>query len=132
LAHVLAVPEIYSDQILDALRCLAVAGVAVIAYRTAKDAANTHGRWWSIWRSAAWCGAIAFLAAMLLGKPSCEDGGDRMVGSCELEAESGFEATTDQRAAQFLFFILILGVPALSGAMNGQSYSRPPAASKIG
>jgi hypothetical protein len=119
-------PEIYSEQIWDAVRSLALTAVAVFVFKTARDAAKGMGRWSAGWRSVAWCCGIAAFAAFSLGEPSCEEQGDPLRGGCEVVADDGFEPSIDERLALFVFWALILTTPALFGVADGASQFRPP------
>lgn len=109
------VPEVYSEQFFRALQALFVAGIAGYAFQTAKEAALNHGRWRSASRSLAWCLGLAAFAAVVMGEPSCEENGDPPRGGCEVYADDGYEPSFDDRMARFIFFAMILTIPALVG-----------------
>ena len=111
--------ELYVDQIYKVGHGLLIAAIAYKAYKLASDAAKRYGRFPVLWKGAAWCFGIALVAALLLGQPSCDGAGDRIFGSCE-HLESGFSPTLEQRGARFLYFFLLLCLPAAYGSLTAR------------
>lgn len=119
-------PEIYSDQFYSVTRDLLVAAVAYTVYKLARDSADTRGRWGALWRGSGWAMGLALLAAVLMGQPSCALDGDPLRGGCEELAGEGYIPSMDRRAARFLYFALLLGVPVVAGVMNARQNALRP------
>jgi len=66
-----------------------------------------------------WCGGIALFASITLGNPTCEQQADPVYGGCEYYADDGYEPTTEQRAANFAYFMTLLYIPVVFGAFSG-------------
>lgn len=111
-------PEIYANELWRAAQALMFAAIAGYSFKTAKEAALTHGRWWSAWRGGAWALGIALVASVAMGTPSCEDPGSSVSGGCDTYADDGYDPTFDQRASRFLFLAILMGVPAVVGAAS--------------
>lgn len=62
----------------------------------------------------------------MMGNPSCEESGDPLSGGCEQYADDGYEPTLEQRGARFLFWTLLLGIPASFGLMDSRRYAANP------
>lgn len=114
----------HTHEIFKVARDLLVAGVVVLAYKTARDAAMP--RWGVAWRGFLWCAGLAFFAAVSMGQPSCEEQGDPLRGTCEQYADDGFDPTTDQRVGRFLYLFLLLYVPVLICVAGERNNPRPP------
>ncbi len=117
--------EALGSETLQAGRDLAVAGLVYLAYKTAKAAGNNQGRRAALGKGLAYCLGIALLAAVMVGQPSCEEG-DALFGGCSRHADNGFAPSGDQRAATFLYWLLIFGVPVTMGAMAALPHASNP------
>lgn len=98
-------------------RDLAMAGIAYLAYRTAKGASKSTGRVPALLKGGGFILVLAALAAFNMGKANCEDS-DPLYGGCSQYADNGFEPTDEQRGATFLYWVLFLGVPVAMGALS--------------
>ena len=106
----------YTNEIARAVQHLLIAGIAFLAYRTARDAKMST--WPTVWRGLLWCSGLAAFAAITLGQPSCDEQGDPIHGGCEAYADDGFDPTVDQRIGRFLYLFTLLSVPVLIGAVD--------------
>ncbi|KKU91387.1 MAG: hypothetical protein UY22_C0043G0008 [Candidatus Amesbacteria bacterium GW2011_GWC1_48_10] len=108
-----------SDEIFKALGYLLIAGVVSFAWKTARD--NTRGGSWKevLWKGFLWCAGIALFTSFTLGSPSCEERTDPVFGGCEYYADDGYEPTTDQRVANFAYFMTLLYIPVVLGVYYG-------------
>lgn len=118
-------PDIFSDQLIQVARDLALAGVIYLAYKMARDASKASGRISALWKGGAISLAVAAFAALTLGNPSCTDG-DPLFGGCSEYADNQYTPTSDQRGATFLYFALLFGLPVAMGAMSVQGHPLNP------
>lgn len=107
------------DEIFRALGYLLIAGVAFFAWKLARDNAKGGKLKSVLWKGFLWCGGIALFASFTLGNPSCIEQSDPVYGGCEYYADDGFEPTTEQRTANFAYFMTLLYIPVVFGAFNG-------------
>lgn len=112
--------EIILSEIFKAVRYLFIAGIVYFAYKTAHDNSIKSGYKSVLWKGFLWIVMIAFFTSITLGNPSCESGPDPLYGGCEYYADDGFEPTTEQRLANFLYFMTLLYVPVVFGAFDGR------------
>jgi hypothetical protein len=73
-----------------------------------------------------WCFGIAAFAAFSMGSPSCEQPGDPLSGGCEEYADDGYDPTSEQRGARFLFWAVLLTTPVIFGVMDSRKYRSNP------
>jgi len=106
-------------EIFRALGYLIVAGIALFAWKQARDNAKGGKLKEILWKGFLWCAGIAFFASITLGNPTCEVQSDPVYGGCEQYADDGFEPTTEQRAASFTYFMTLFYIPVGFGAFNG-------------
>jgi len=106
-------------EILRALGYLLIAGVALFAWKTARDNAVDGKLKQVLWKGFLWCAGIALFASFTLGNPSCIEQSDPVYGGCEQYVDDGFKPTTEQRAANFTYFMTLLYIPVVFGAFNG-------------
>jgi hypothetical protein len=118
--------EVYSDTVWDVVRTLVLALIARQAYNITRDYGEKAGRWLALLKGSAWIAGIAFFAAAMTGNPSCEVPGDPLGGGCEQYADDGYEPTLEQRGARFLFWALMLGLPAGFGLMDARRHANNP------
>jgi|TARA_Y100001001_G_C7897313_1_gene270374 hypothetical protein len=118
--------EFYSDTLWDVGRTLFLAFIAFQAYKMTRDYGEKAGRWSALLKGIAWVAGIALFAAAMMGNPSCEESGDPLYGGCEQYADDGYEPTLEQRGARFLFWTLLLGIPAGFGLMDSRRYAANP------
>ncbi len=116
--------ELYSETFYDVLRLLICAVAAFHALKLTREHGEKAGRLAALGRAAGWIAGIAVFAAVMTGSPSCEDSDP--ISGCYQDADDGYEPTMDQRGAKFLFWVLLLGVPAGIGVMQSQRYSVDP------
>ena len=111
--------EIIFNEIFRALGYLLVAGAALVAYSMARD--NAKGGKFKIilWKGFLWCGGIALFASITMGNPTCEYQSDP-TGGCEQWADDGYEPTTEQRVANFAYFMTLLYIPVIFGVFKGK------------
>ncbi|MCW6529736.1 hypothetical protein NED98_05710 [Sphingomonas sp. MMSM20] len=118
-------PETYSHQLFEALRILLLAGVVLFAWKTAREAAEKSGRWIALRNGMLWSLGIALFAAVMAGRPSCEES-DPLRGGCEQYADDGREVSKDERGGTFIFWAVLLNVPVMFGVMDGRRYVANP------
>lgn len=116
--------EVYFDTIYEVARALCLAFLALQAYNLTRDYGEKAGRFSALSRAAAWIAGIAIFAAVMTGSPSCEESDP--IGGCYQYADDGYEPTLDERGTKFLFWGLLLGVPAGFGLMKARRYSADP------
>ncbi|PKL72685.1 hypothetical protein CVV26_00245 [Candidatus Kuenenbacteria bacterium HGW-Kuenenbacteria-1] len=110
--------ETIFDEIFKALGYLFIAGIVYFAWKTANDNA-TGGKYKTVlWKGFLWCAGIALFASITLGNPTCEERSDPVYGGCEQYADDGYEPTTEQRAAKFAYFMTLLYIPVVIGALK--------------
>lgn len=96
--------DVLGSEAIQAGRDLAIAGLAYLAFKTARQATASAGR-------------IPVL--LTLGNPSRDDG-DPLFRSCAQSADNGFKPSDAQRAGTFLYWLLLFGVPIGMGAMSAR------------
>ena len=111
--------EAISHEVFRALGYLLIAGVVWFAWKQGHDNARGGKLKEVLWKGLLWCVGIALFASFTLGNPSCEIQGDPVYGGCEQYADDGYEPTTEQRAASFAYFLILLYMPVVIGAFNG-------------
>lgn len=117
--------DIFSDELFRVARDLAVAGLVYLAYKTAKDAGNNQGRRAALLKGWGYCIGIAIFAAVMLGRPSCEDA-DPLYGGCSQQDDDGYIPSSSQRGATFLYWMLLFGVPVTMGVMAALPHAANP------
>lgn len=118
--------EIVADQLWDAARTLILSAIIYFAYKTAKEAGENNGRWIALRNGTLWCIGIAFFAAATMGSPSCEQTDDPIRGGCSEYADDGFDPTSDQRLARFLFWFVLLTAPVVVGVLESRQFAAKP------
>lgn len=63
---------------------------------------------------------MAFFAGSAMGSPTCEEQSDPVYGGCSQYADDGYEATTEQKVAQFGYYLTLLYIPVILGAIKGR------------
>lgn len=111
--------EIVFDEIFKALGYLFIAGIVYFAWKTAYDAAKKEGLKQALWKGFLWCGGLALLAVIFLGRPTCEDSSDPVFGGCDSYADNGYEPTVNERFAKLAYFITLFYVPVVLGSYKG-------------
>lgn len=113
--------EVIYHEIFRAIKYLLIAGVVYFAYKTARDNAE-DGKYKNVlWKGLLWCMGIGLFASLTLGNPTCIEQSDPVYGGCEQYADNGYEPSTEQRIASFVYFIILLYVPVVAGAMGIRS-----------
>ncbi|BCX16101.1 MAG: hypothetical protein KatS3mg098_330 [Candidatus Parcubacteria bacterium] len=111
--------ELIFHEIFRALGYLLIAGVVLFAWKTARDNSKDGKLKEVLWKGLLWCAGIALFASFTLGNPSCIEQSDPVYGGCEQYADDGFEPTTEQRVANFAYFMTLLYIPVVFGAFSG-------------
>lgn len=114
--------DLVFDEIWRALSYLLIAGIVYYAWKLAYENAGSNYKE-TLWKGLLWCGGIALFASVSLGSPSCLSGSDPVYGGCEEYADDGFEPTNEQRAAHFAYYLTLLYVPVVTGALMGKNKS---------
>jgi hypothetical protein len=110
--------DIIFDEIFKALGYLFIASIIYFAWKTANDNAE-NGRYKTVlWKGFLWCAGLALFASITLGNPTCEESSDPVYGGCEQYADDGYEPTPEQRSAEFAYFMTLLYIPVVMGALN--------------
>ncbi len=112
-----------TNEIFRALGYLLIAGVAWYAWKLADDNARGGRLKEVLWKGLLWCGALALFASISLGNATCEVEGDPLYGGCEQYADDGYEPTTEQRTARFVYILALLYIPVAIGAFTGDKKS---------
>lgn len=112
--------DVISDEIFRALGYLLIAGVIYIAGKTASDNSKDGKYKTVLWKGFLWCAGIALFASVTLGNPSCESYDDPLYGGCEYYADDGYEPTTEQRVGSFAYFMTLLYIPVVIGALSNK------------
>jgi hypothetical protein len=74
-----------------------------------------------LWKGFLICAGIALFASFSLGNPTCIDSEQDYRGStCNDYANDGYKPTTEQRSANFAFWLVLLYVPVVFGAHQGK------------
>lgn len=115
--------EIVLNEIFRALGYLLVAGILSVVWRQAYGNARGGKLKEVLWKGFLWCGGIALLFSVMLGDSTCEIQADPVYGGCEQYADDGYEPTTEQRVASLAYFLVLLYVPVVAGALSGDKKS---------
>mgnify|MGYP001058131931 CR=1 FL=1 len=107
--------DVLASDAVQAGRDLAVAGLVYLAYKIARDAAQGSGRVPALLKGAGVVIVLGAIAALMVGNGSCGDS-EPMFGYCS-QSEGGFAPSIAQRAATFLYWLILFGVPVVMGAM---------------
>lgn len=107
--------DVLASDAVQAGRDLAVAGLVYLAYKLARDAAQGSGRFSALLKGAGIVVVLAAIAALIVGNGSCGDS-EPMFGYCS-HSEGGFAPSVAQRAATFLYWLILFGAPVVMGAM---------------
>jgi len=110
--------EIMFDGIFRALGYLLIAGVVYYVWKIASEQAGGGKYIAVLWKGFLFCVGIALFASLTLGDPSCEIQSDPLYGDCEQYADNGFDVTTEQRMANFSYFMTLLYIPVVIGALK--------------
>lgn len=110
--------DVISNEIFRALGYLLIAGVVYFAGKTASDNSKDGKYKTVLWKGFLWCAGIALFTSVTLGNPSCESYDDPLYGGCEYYADDSYEPTTEQRAGSFAYFMTLLYVPVVIGALS--------------
>ncbi|OGZ31545.1 MAG: hypothetical protein A3H02_02450 [Candidatus Niyogibacteria bacterium RIFCSPLOWO2_12_FULL_41_13] len=110
--------EIIFDKIFRALGYLFIAGIVYFAWKTASDNAEGGKYKTVLWKGFLLCAGIALFASFTLGNPTCEEQSDPVYGGCEQYADDGFEPTIKQRVAHFAYYMTLLYIPVVIGALK--------------
>ena len=110
--------ETIFDEIFKAFGYLFIAGIVYFAWKTASDNADGGKYKTVLWKGFLWCTGIALFVSVTLGDPTCEQQSDPVYGGCEQYADDGYEPTNEQRAAKFAYFMTLLYVPVVIGALK--------------
>lgn len=101
------------------LRDLAIAGIAFTAYDLACRSTARKGSAATLLKGALLCAGVAVVAAALLGQGSCVSG-DPLFGYCD-ERAGAYVPSLASRAATFVYWLLLLGVPVAIGAFDDKA-----------
>ncbi len=112
--------DLIYENIWKALGYLFISGLVYFAWNEAYKLAKERGWKHAMLKGLGFCLFIAVIAALLLGNPSCEETSDPVYGGCEQYADDGYEATTQQRLAQFAYFMVLFYVPVVLGAYKSK------------
>lgn len=119
-------PEVAVEQGGEAARVLLLSAVVLFAFRTARGAAETNGKWVALRNGVLWCVGLALFAALSVGQPSCEEPDDPLRGGCSQYADDGYEPTQDERIGRFIFVFLLLTVPVGFGVAEARKREPNP------
>ncbi len=111
---------IFEKEIFKALGYLFISAIVFYVWNTARENAVKSNYKTVLWKGFLWCASFALFASLILGKPTCEEVSDPVYGGCDRYADDGFEPTTNQRAADFVYFITLFYIPVILGAYKGK------------
>ena len=105
--------ETISTEIFKALGYLFAAVILYSVWKMARE--NTRGGNFKmvLWKGFLWCTGIALFASFSLGNPTCDIQSDPLYGGCDEYADNSFEPTTEQRTAQFAYWLTLLYLPVI-------------------
>ncbi len=112
--------NVISDGIFRALGYLLIAGIAYLAGKIASDNSKNGKYKIVLWKGFLWCAGIALFASVVVGNPFCESYDDLLYGSCEYYADDGYEPTTEQTVGSFAYFMTLLYIPVVIGALSNR------------
>jgi len=105
------------EEIWKALGYLFMAGILATAYNLAHD--SKLGRNKLLMQGLLICAGLALFASFTLGQPTCiDEETDNRGSTCYEYADDGYTPTTEQRVAKFFYFMTLLGVPVVAGALS--------------
>ena len=114
-------------QIYEVIRIFMFVGIVFAAYWFALQSGEKRGRARALMISAAWCFGIALVFAAKVGEPSCEEyDSDPRGGACVSYADDGYTPTVEQQDETFVFWSLLLTVPAMAGVFMSRQGARNP------
>lgn len=117
--------EVIFNEIFRAVGYLVISCIVYTAWNIARESVNGDNVKTILWKGFLWCAGIALITSISLGAPSCIDEEYDPHGSvCNEYADDGFEPTTEQRAANFAYFMTLLYIPVLVGAYKGKNSHR--------
>lgn len=109
-----------------AITDLLIAGAMAVAYGIAKQASQRAGAIATLWKAAICCGILAFMAAApkTIAANSCNGLAHPIHSGCFAQSNistirSGGDVSGDLNIGELAYFLLILFVPAASGAFDG-------------
>ena len=112
--------ELIFNEVFKALGYLLVAGVAFSAFSIARDSAGAGKLKMVLWKGLLCCCAIGLFTSLTLGNATCEEQTDPIRGGCEAYVDDGYTPTTEERAANFAYFLTLLYIPVVLGAFRGK------------
>lgn len=114
------------EQIFEVCRIFFFALVIFQARRFAVESGERRGRTGALKVCSAWCFGIALVFSFSQGRASCEDYDSGPHGGCYEYADDGYMPTDEQLAATFVFWSLVLGIPALHGVLSARPNAQHP------
>jgi hypothetical protein len=109
--------ELIYHEIFRALGYLLIAGIVYIAWKMANDNAERGKYKTVLWKGFLWCAGIALFASITLGNPTCLES-DPVYGGCLFYADDGYVPTTEQKIANFVYYMTLLYIPVVIGALK--------------
>jgi len=109
--------EMVFNEVFRALGYLLITGVVLFAWKMARDNARGGKLKTVLWKGFLWCAGTALFSSMTLGNPAREERSDPVYGGCEQYTDNGYEPTTEQRVASFTYFMTLLYLPVIIGAL---------------
>lgn len=116
--------ELIYNEISRAFGYLFIAGLLYIAWKLAYDNSKGKKFWITLLKGFLWCIGIAIFTSITLGNPACEERSDPVYGGCERYADNGFEPTTTQRIANFIYYMVLLFPPVVLGIYAGSKNNK--------
>lgn len=113
--------ELLQNEILKALGYLVIAGLAYMAWNTAREETIKSSYNEILVKGFCWCFGIALFASFTLGQPTCTDyEQDNRTSACYDYADDGFTPTTEQRVAKFAYHMTLFYIPVIMGVFKGK------------
>lgn len=117
--------NIIAKEIIKALKYLFVSFVILQIYNISKEKVNIMGFKKILWEGLLWCAGIAFIFSINLGSPTCIDSEQDTRGNVCLEyADNGYEPSSQERYAEFIFFLILFYIPTIIGARDGNKNNK--------
>jgi hypothetical protein len=116
--------DIIISEIFKALGYLFISIIVFCIYEIARKNASNGRHTDVLWKGFLICLGISLFAGFTLGNPSCIDNEYDVRGySCQEYADNSFEPTNKERASQLAYYMTLLYLPVLIGALQERKNS---------
>lgn len=115
--------EIILKEILNALGYLLISGIVYTIWKMAFDDTIKSNYKTVLLKGLVFCVGIALFASISLGNPTCLQISDPAYGGCDEYADDGYVPTSDQKVANFAYYMTFLYVPVMLGVYKSKKNS---------